>query len=150
MMKKTVIASMVLAIGLLAVPVMAGNDFGIDLASMSLEDLVSLKDAVNEEIATKGGDNVLGAGIYEVGVDIKASSFKLTSYEGSDSANIIIYDSKESMEADDNVFYTFMYYDEEKETQESTIINLKDGQILETTGSLIIEDASKSFWTPEN
>ena len=53
MMKKTIIASMVLVTSLLATPVMAENNFGVDLESMSLEDLISLKDAVNEQIAAK-------------------------------------------------------------------------------------------------
>lgn len=40
MMKKTIIASMVLVTSLLATPVMAENNFGVDLESMSLEDLI--------------------------------------------------------------------------------------------------------------
>lgn len=50
MMKKTIIASMVLVTSLLATPVMAENNFGVDLESMSLEDLISLKDAVADRI----------------------------------------------------------------------------------------------------
>ena len=69
---------MVLVTSLLATPVMAENNFGVDLESMSLEDLISLKDAVNERIAAKGGDNVIGQGTYVVGTDIKAANFKIT------------------------------------------------------------------------
>lgn len=150
MMKKTIIASMVLATSLLATPVMAESNFGVDLESMSLEDLISLKDAVNEEIASKGGDNVLGAGIYEVGVDIKASNFKLTPYEGTSSGELCIFANGTDTDDGEKVFHKWVYYDEEKNVQESIVVNLKDGQVLKTGGSLIIEDATKSFWAPEN
>lgn len=44
---------------LTAIPVMASD---IDLSSMSTEDLVALKDSINEEIANRGGDNIIGEG----------------------------------------------------------------------------------------
>ena len=150
MMKKTIIASMVLATSLLATPVMAESNFGVDLESMSLEDLVSLKDAVNEQIAAKGGDNVIGAGIYEVGKDIKAANFKVTPYEASGSMSLELYASEADMTAYNSLFNSFLYYDEKKTSQESVSLNLKEGQILQISGPLIIEDASKAFWAPDS
>lgn len=151
MMKKTIIASMVLATSLLATPVMAESNFGVDLESMSLEDLISMKDAVNEQIAAKGGDNVFGAGIYEVGKDIKAASFKLICYEASGfTADVYVYDNNDDMKTNEPIFRKYMAYEEDKAAQESVIVNLKDGQILKTAGPLLIEDASKAFWAPDS
>lgn len=81
-----------------ATPVMAEAP-DIDLASMSTEDLVSLKNSIDSEIATRGGDNIISQGIYEVGVDIKTASFKLTSVQNADytSTYIDLYNSKEDM-----------------------------------------------------
>lgn len=149
MMKKTIIASMVLVTSLLAIPVMAENNFGVDLESMSLEDLISLKDAVNEQIAAKGGDNVFGAGVYEVGKDIKAASFKLICYEGTELTDVFIYENEDAMTSNEPIFRDYLNYDDKKTSQESCVINLKDGQILKTTGTLLIEDASTAFWAPE-
>lgn len=47
---------------LTAIPVMASD---IDLSSMSTEDLVALKDSINEEIANRGGDNIIGEGLIQ-------------------------------------------------------------------------------------
>ena len=150
MMKKTIIASMVLVTSLLATPVMAENNFGVDLESMSLEDLISLKDAVNEQIAAKGGDNVFGAGVYEVGKDIKAASFKLICYEGTELTDVFVYENEDAITSNKPIFRDYLNYDDKKTSQESCVINLKDGQILKTTGTLLIEDASTAFWAPEN
>ena len=49
---------------------------------MSTEDLVSLRDSINAEIANKGGDNIIGEGVYTVGTDIKAGNFKVTPMKG--------------------------------------------------------------------
>ena len=145
MMKKTIIASMVLVTSLLATPVMAENNFGVDLESMSLEDLISLKDAVNEQIAAKGGDNVFGAGVK----DIKAASFKLICYEGTELTDVFIYENEDAMTSNEPIFRDYLNYDDKKTSQESCVINLKDGQSLKATGTLLIEDASTAFWAPE-
>ena len=59
MMKKTIIASMVLAIGLITSPVMASEQSTIDYDSMSTEELVALRDEINAQIADRGGYIVL-------------------------------------------------------------------------------------------
>lgn len=148
-MKKTIIASLVLAVGLIAIPVQASEQSAIDLDSMTLDELVSLRDEVNSKITSLVGDTVFGAGVYEVGTDIKASSFKLTCYEATDMGYVFIYNNNDDFEAGKDMFTKYMSYDEETTSQESVVVNLKEGQILKTTSALLIEDASTSFWAPE-
>ena len=96
-----------------------------------------------------GGDNVFGAGVYEVGKDIKAASFKLICYEGTELTDVFIYENEDAMTSNEPIFRDYLNYDDKKTSQESCVINLKDGQILKTTGTLLIEDASTAFWAPE-
>ena len=56
-MKKSILAIGLGMSLLLSTPIMADVP-DIDLASMSTEDLVSLRDSINAEIANKGGDNM--------------------------------------------------------------------------------------------
>ena len=147
MMKKTIIASMVLAVGLLASPVMASEQSAIDYDSMSTEELVALRDEINAQIADRGGDNVITQGKYVVGTDIKATSFKMICY-GDDTVNFTIYDSEEDFQTG---------YDAKSDQQwndpgntEGIILNLKEGQIVDVTrGSAVVEEITAS-WAPEN
>lgn len=147
MMKKTIIASMVLAVGLLTSPVMASEQSTIDYDSMSTEDLVALRDEINAQIAERGGDNVITQGKYVVGTDIKATSFKMICY-GDDTVNFTIYDSEEDFQTG---------YDAKSDQQwsdpgntEGIILNLKEGQIVDVTrGSAVVEEVTAS-WAPEN
>ena len=153
MMKKTIIASMVLVTSLLATPVMAENNFGVDLESMSLEDLISLKDAVNEQIAAKGGDNVFGAGVYEVGKDIKAASFKLICYEGTELTDVFIYENEDAMTSNEPIFRDYLNYDDKKTSQEETpdsaMLNLKENQVVVIKCGMATIEETKPSWAPE-
>lgn len=134
-----------------ATPVMAEAP-DIDLASMSTEDLVSLKNSVDSEIATRGGDNIISQGVYAVGVDIKAASFKLTSVQNADytSTYIDLYNSKEDMDNNKEIDTYIVHYDaEESGTVRSLNLNLKEGQIINITGDdMVIEEVNPS-WKPE-
>lgn len=145
MMKKTIIASMVLAIGLLAVPVMASEQSAIDLDSMGLEELVALRDEINTKIADLGGDNVLPQGTYEVGKDIKAGKYKVTCCEGYDLACFNVYPTKEEHDAMENVINGSVA----SEDGDSAMMNIDDGEWLDVTwGSLVVEEI-KASWMPE-
>lgn len=145
----------ILAIGLsmsllMSVSVMADVP-DIDLTSMSTEDLVSLKNSIDSEIGTRGGDNIIGQGTYEVGVDIKAANFKLTSVQNADytSTYIYIYNSKEDMEADKESDDYIIYYDvEESGTVRSANLNLKDGQFVKISGDSAVIEEAKASWQP--
>lgn len=153
-MKKSILAIGLGMSLLLSTPIMADVP-DIDLASMSTEDLVSLRDSINAEIANKGGDNIIGEGVYTVGTDIKAGNFKVTPMKGYD-GRTSFYIFKDSSEYDD---YKDGNYDagdcvidldsyEENDTDFGNLV-LKDGEILYIDrGNAIIEEVDPS-WKPE-
>lgn len=156
MKKRMMFAAAVLSIGLMATPISAEDvTAGLDLDSMSVEDLVLLRDAVNQKIGEKGGDNILGKGVYEVGVDIKAGRYKFTCapYTEYGFANLCVYNSKEEYDQDESKDnfedVVQLDYDEESDGQNPGMLSLKDGQALYiSTGSAIIEEIDAS-WAPE-
>lgn len=137
---------------LAATPVMASD---IDLTSMSTEDLVALKDSINTEIANRGGDNVIGEGVYIVGTDIKAGSFKVTAMKGYDGYTTF-YIFKDSAEYEE---YKGGNYDVgdcvvdldsyEEGDIDSGNLTLKEGEVLYVyRGNAVIEEVNPS-WKPE-
>lgn len=147
-MKKSILAIGLGMSLLLTMPVMAEAP-DIDLASMSTEDLVSLRDSINAEIANKGGDNVITQGLYEVGTDIKAANFKVYYYgDTSDEmscVNFYIYDNKGQYDNHETSSQLLIYADD----KDGGILNLKEGQMVYvTTGSATMEEVNPS-WKPE-
>lgn len=153
-MKKSILAIGLGMSLLLSTPIMADVP-DIDLASMSTEDLVSLRDSINAEIANKGGDNIIGEGVYTVGTDIKAGNFKVTPMKGYD-GRTSFYIFKDSSEYDDykggnydagDCVIDLSGYDED--CKDSGNLVLKDGEILYIDrGNAIIEEVDPS-WKPE-
>lgn len=153
MRRKSILAIVLGMSLLLSTPVMADVP-DINLASMSTEDLVSLRDSINAEIANKGGDNIIGEGVYTVGTDIKAGNFKVTPMKGYD-GRTSFYIFKDSSEYDD---YKGGNYDagdcvidldsyEENDTDSGNLV-LKDGEILYIDrGNAIIEEVNPSWKT---
>lgn len=147
MMKKNIIASMILAVGLFAAPVMASEQSTIDYDSMSTEELVALRDEINAQIADRGGDNVITQGKYVVGVDIKATSFKMICNDD-DKVNFTIYDSEEDFQTGYDAKSDQRWTD--AGNMEGVILNLKEGQIVDVTrGSAIVEEV-KGAWAPDS
>lgn len=132
----------------IATPVMAEAP-DIDLTSMSTEDLTTLRDSVNTEIANRGGDNIITKGLYVVGTDIKAANFKVFYYgdksDENDCVNFYIYDNKDNYDNYEMDGQVLLYSDD----KDGGILNLKDGQYVSvSTGSAIIEEVAPS-WKPE-
>lgn len=151
--KSTVIAAIALATTMMVTPVFAYDAVEIDmdeLREMNTEDLISMRDAINSVIAEKGGDNIIGSGVYEVGTDIKAANFKLTCIKGGSSVYVTLYENKEAENSGDSILYQGIRNDENTGTSEAVNLNLKDGEILSIDGTAIIEDASGSFWAPDS
>ena len=143
--KSTIIAAMILATSMIATPVYAADTAGLDLDSMSVEDLVGLRDTINAKIGEKGGDNIISQGVYEVGVDIKASNFKVINVKD-DQFNIYIYASKEDYESYTTSEQILLYSDD----TDGGIMNLKEGEIVSvTSGSAVIEEISNASWMPD-
>ena len=149
-MRKKSVLGIVCGLCLLAATPVRASD--IDLASMSTEDLVALKDSINREIANRGGDNVIGEGVYTVGTDIKAGNFKVTPMKGYDGRTsfYIFKDSAEyeggNYDAGDCVVDLDSY--EEGNTDSGNLI-LDEGEILYIDrGNAVIEEVDPS-WKPE-
>lgn len=144
--KSTILAAIVLATSIIATPVYAADTAGLDLDSMSVEDLVSLRDTINAKIGEKGGDNVLPQGTYEVGKDIKAGSFKVMCCAGYDMSCFNVYSSKEDHDNMENVVQDSVSYDK----GDSAMINLDEGDYLDVTwGSAVVEEVTNASWAPD-
>jgi len=78
-MKKFLFVLIVLLLVSVAIPVLASTD-GVDLSSMSLEELLGLRNDVDEEIRTRTAQPsaALYNGIYIVGENIKPGRYLLT------------------------------------------------------------------------
>lgn len=156
MMKRTTFASILLTIALLAVPVQASEQSALDLASMSTEDLVTLRDKINVEIGNRGGDNVIGQGTYVVGTDIKACSFRVTplSTMRDSSVDIAVYRDFNTVENDVNGdAYTNLiqlHKPEEGETPETAILNLKENQALVIKCGMAVIEENTASWMPDS
>lgn len=150
MKKRMIFAATVLSIGLMATPISAEDvTAGLDLDSMSVEDLVLLRDAVNQKIGEKGGDNIIGEGIFEVGVDIKAGHYKVcgaSDYEGY--TTLETYANMDDCKNQENEIESLDLYGSE-EGYDKGNLSLKDGQfLLIWRGSAVIEEIDAS-WAPE-
>lgn len=131
---------------LITTPVMASD---IDLSSMSVEELTTLRDSVVQALADKNGDNIISQGLYVVGTDIKATNFKVFYYGDSvdDGAyvNFYIYDNKENYDNYASDSQILIYADD----KDGGILNLKEGQYVLVSGdSAVIEEVDPS-WKPE-
>lgn len=146
MKKRMIFAAAVLSIGLMATPISAEDvTAGLDLDSMSVEDLVLLRDAVNQKIGEKGGDNILPEGTYEVGVDIRPGSFKVYCCPGYSYSRLNMYENKEKLGDYDSYAYVQVSTDD----GDAGLVNLDEGEWLDVIGgSAIIEEVNAS-WTPE-
>lgn len=115
----------------------------MDLSSYSLDELVSLRNSITEEISARLGDaGTIDQGLYEVGVDIKAASFEVTGLEGAeDYARVIIFDNREQLDAVKSLQV------HEIGAGQSAIINLKEGQWLRINnyGPIGIQEVKPSY-----
>ena len=150
-MNKKIIA-MGTIIGCLSVvhPAFAEN---IDMSAMSMEDLIALRDSIAAEIISRGGDNTIGIGVYEVGTDIKASDFKVTAMKGTDGyTTFTIFKDREEYDEYNAGNYDLgeigELYGSEDTGYDTGNLNLKDGEILYVErGEAIIEE-TKNSWKP--
>lgn len=134
-MKKLIVAA-ILAVTLTVgtTPVMAGKDTKADIENMELDELLELKEMVNEAIEKKGGSNLLPEGKYIVGVDIEAGQYNFTAKEES------VIDIFETAESEDNIDGSYLYPDD------IFGINAKDGMMIWVSyGSGTLDETVRSF-----
>lgn len=134
----------------------------INLEGLSVEELVQLKDEINEKIAELGGNNVIPSGNYLVGKDIRPGKFQLTITK--DCKNSSIHDNEGYMDLD--VWPTLedyqqnnyksklsgaeLYYDFSTDTPGTPfLVNLEEGNYLVIwNGSAIIDEITDASWAP--
>ena len=128
----------------------------IDLESMTNEELIELRDSINEKIAENGGDNIIGSGVYKVGKDIESGSYKLIRNSNDESSLwAYIFDNETEYNSDKNgevgMYSCYIQIDSSNDGErEETSMQLSDGQILLIEqGSAIIEKLNAS-WVPDD
>lgn len=140
-----------LVIVFLSVFVCSGLAEGIDISSLSDDDLLVLKKSVDEEITSRGLNDlsVLPSGIYIVGEDIKSGHYHLIGMDDQTKIHVFspeAYDvfvqdgSWERPEAKPDVNF---YID----PGDDGFVGLEDGQVLRVIYPCYIEEANES-WIP--
>lgn len=104
-MKRAMALGLALVV-VLAMGAMPAMGDGVDLAGMTMVELVALKQSIDDEMAGRVGANnaMLYAGLYEVGVEIEPGRYNLTcvtAYGGGDSICFTLYRNTAMFEAED-------------------------------------------------
>lgn len=117
----------------------------IDLTGLSLEQLIDLRTEINTLIAENGGENVIGKGTYETGIDIKAGTYNIVCSKNAAHGfiNVEVFPSKTDAENGENQEISQIWYKEEK--AESASINLQEGNVLVLSGEGILQETSPSW-----
>lgn len=122
----------------------------VDISSMNVDQLITLRDRINIEIAEQGGDNVIGKGTYEVGVDIKTGYYEIICSKGAQYGfiNVELYQTRDDYNSKNNREVSQIYYNKENpEDSEKATVNLKEGNILILSGEGIVQIIDPS-WKP--
>lgn len=144
-------AALVLAV--LSVFVCVGLAEGIDISSLSDDDLLAMNESIDREIEARGlGEfSVLPAGVYVVGEDIKAGGYRLI---GKDQQTFVLVFSEDAFNA--YVENGSSTRDKPEANPEVNIfvnpgdegfVGLEDGQVLKVVYPCYIEEADES-WMP--
>ena len=115
-----------------------------------MDQLIALRDRINIEIAEQGGDNVIGKGTYEVGVDIKTGYYEIICSKGAQYGfiNVELYQTRDDYNSKNNREVSQIYYNKENpEDSEKATVNLKEGNILILSGEGIVQIIDPS-WKP--
>jgi hypothetical protein len=151
-MKK--VLALLLGLLLLVVPALAEE---MDLAALSLDELVALRDRVDAEISARIPVNKapFSSGIFLVGRDIKAGTYMIdwvsllpadsSMYEHFDGR---LYVSEADYEEGTEAFNAYYYALFEREG--SWTVSLSDGMVMtiDMTGSATIRSENNAFWAP--
>lgn len=118
---------------------------GINLSAYTLDQLVELRNEINELLDEGLGetDNI-STGYYVAGVDIRVGSYDIAPAR-EDSIDVIILPTLEDYtnRVSDNALY-FSLYCEDEEAEHSTI-SLKDGNVLVIQGDAVIKNVKPSW-----
>lgn len=121
---------------------------GIDIASMSLEEIVELHKMIDAEIDARISceESLIPSGVYVAGKSIKSGSYVLSGNDDHFGIDIATYASeetfKQSMAEDDDSLILFESY---VTRENSAFVKLEDGMVLYLEETLLIEKATADW-----
>lgn len=137
----------------------------IDLSGMSLDELVTLKNSVMEEIDSRIGDSgdTIGAGVYVVGEDIKEGSYLIT-VDNNESIGAWVFENEETYDEYYKVWFHNRSSSERIEMPEhayplmgsgevqagkSVHVKLEESNVLWIVGGNGTISVNNASWVPE-
>ena len=153
-MKKLIVLVLVAVLSLGVVgPAMAAESSGPDLSSMSLDELVALKNDILQEIISRVGDyESFPSGVYVAGKDIKAGNYSIINYNTEDTmsyqiASVGVFPA--GTDISDSTATPIMQ--SKIYAQEEFSVSLEDGMVLVIElreGQLGIRSTASASWAP--
>ncbi len=136
---KKLVAMALAATMMLSTPVVAAE---VDLSGMTLDELVTLKTSISEEISARTADesNEIGNGEYVVGTDIKAGSFKFENTNDK-AMNLFVYENEAQCKSRKHSVWDYLG------AGDLAYLALKEGNILSLDGVGTLEEVKQS-WAP--
>ena len=151
-MKRILVVLLVL---LLVSSVTLAENAGIDLSGKTVDELIAIRQAVDEALFEQGGKVILPQGMMVVGKDIAAGSYEIRSYQN---FNVVVWKSEEAISEaqiayskNPNVDTTqYMSYMGDFIAGDIARITLNEGQVLMCNtdiegGTMTIEKVSGLF-----
>lgn len=144
-MKKLIVAISIFALSI-TTPAFADTD----LSSMSVEELATLKNDIEIELASRDstGAFILPSGTYEIGVDLKPGKFIVYPID-MDIAGVLLCDTREDIDAYysdelDDIFETFT------RKEDPQLITLEEGKWYDSLQRLLFINAETTLmpWMP--
>lgn len=125
--------------------VVVADPVEIDLSSFTTDELVALRNQLNEEIKARVNPvegEMIGAGAFVVGTDIKAGVYDLT-ISCDDVCSVKLFEDRDKMVANDTLLWA------NPDDGEVVTVNLHDGMVM-VIGSCtaIINEQAKPSWAP--
>ena len=133
----------IIAVLAITIPSFASGSFSIDLKSLSLDELVELRNEINDEIIDRvsSNDNTIYSGVYVVGEDIKSSQYMYTAtghsrigvFESYENYKNFVAGGKdaftvgevENLYRENTLFFIYLYKE-----GDTTVLNLHEGNVV--------------------
>lgn len=125
---------------------------GVDVAKMTTDELLELRESINQELNTRfqTEPTKFYNGVYLVGSDIKAGKYVLSFEKKSENSWFIYVETSYADRPEVTSNEDQKLIDTEYNEGETAFINLEEGMKLEISGaeSMTISSGEGSFWAP--
>lgn len=120
-MKKVIIVAVLLA-AIIGTTNVSAAVAGIDISGLSNEELIELREEIDQTLSDNGETDTINPGVYIVGKDIKAGTYELSSkaIESIDWTFVYVYNSKEDYD-NDNDNYSLSYIVGNRDSDETEL-----------------------------